>query len=67
MPATSNRLIFITRLYYWECSASLSLPSMGGITLDESEQDLSSPCHLLHMSLNYLSSHKAGSQKPITL
>lgn len=65
--ATSNRLIFITRLYYWECSASLPLHSMEGITLDESEQDLSSPCHLLHMSLNYLSSHKAGSQKPITL
>lgn len=65
--ATSNRLIFITRLYYWVCSASLPLPSNGGITLDESEQDLSSQCHLLHMSLNHLSSHKAGSQKPITL
>lgn len=65
--ATSNRLIFITRLYYWECSASLPLHSMEGITLYESEQDLSSLCHLLHMSLNYLSSHKASSQKPITL
>lgn len=27
--ATSNILIFITRLYYWECSSSLLLLSMG--------------------------------------
>lgn len=65
--ATSNRLIFITSLYYWECGATLLLPGVEGITQDELEQDPSSPCHLLHMSLNYLSSHKAGSQKPITL
>lgn len=58
IPATSDRLIFITRSFYWDCGAAPpGSPSMGRITLDEPEQDLSP---------NYLSSHKVGSPQPVT-